>query len=121
MLFCGGFLRKRPRQHEFGLKYGASDLNFSVQGRRHPSLYGMENPSLHVCDRLSGIPFVPSSVEIFGDVAELDDEVTRRVLRLRFAALFAPKAEQGGFISTHDDPRVRAAYKGTAVNIFVKN
>jgi hypothetical protein len=57
---------------------------------------------------------VPIPVEGFGHHAELNDQVAREVLRLDFAPLFLPKAEQGAFIAAHDDAGVRAAYKGTS-------
>ena len=40
---------------------------------------------------------------------ELHDQVAGQVLRLGLAPFLAPKADQGRFITAHDDPGVRAA------------
>ena len=78
----------------------------------------MSEPMLDALDGLPGIALVPGPVEGFGHEAELDNEVVRKVLRLDFAALFPPEAEQGGFVGAHDDPGVRATYKGTSGNMI---
>jgi hypothetical protein len=54
-------------------------------------------------------------VEGFGHQAELDDEVAGQVLRLEFAPLFLPEAEQGAFVAAHDDPGVGPADERAAV------
>ena len=110
-----GLFRERPGQHELGLKHRAGSLHHAVQGCRHPPLYGMENLPLHLGHGLAGIAFVPAPVEVFGDRAELDDQVAGQVLRLDLAALLAPQAEQGGFVVAHDDPGVGAAKKGATI------
>ena len=69
----------------------------------------MPDPPLDVCDDLTGIALVPAPVEVLGDEAELDDEVAGEVLGLDLAALFSPKAKQGGLVVAHDDPGVGAA------------
>jgi hypothetical protein len=48
-------------------------------------------------------------IELFGHQAQLDDQLAREVRRLGFTALFAPEADQGGFVAPHDDPGVGAA------------
>ena len=58
------------------------------------------------------------AVEGFGDHTELDDEVAGEVLRLDLAALFPPKAQQGGLVIAHDDPGVRAADEVAALGRF---
>ena len=55
-------------------------------------------------------------VEGLGHDPELDDEVAREVLRLDFAPLLPPEAEQGRFVVAHDDPGVRAADEIAAVS-----
>jgi hypothetical protein len=54
---------------------------------------------------------------VLGHCAELDDQIGRQVLGLDFAALFAPEAEQGGFVVTHNDPSIRAANEGVAIKL----
>src|ERR1035437_7702029 len=58
---------------------------------------------------MAGVAFIPVPIELLGDEAQLDDQLAREVCRLDFAALFAPKAEQGGFVAPHNDPGVGAA------------
>jgi hypothetical protein len=48
----------------------------------------------------------------------LDNQLAREVRRLDFTALFAPKAEESGFVAPHNDPGVGAAYKGTSFNVI---
>jgi hypothetical protein len=45
----------------------------------------MLDPPLHVLDGQSGVTLIPAAVEILGDGAELDNEVSREILRLGFA------------------------------------
>ena len=52
-------------------------------------------------------------------VPELHDEVAGEVLGLRLAALLAPEPDQGRLIAAHDDPGVRAADEGAAVEELV--
>ena len=74
----------------------------------------MPHAMLHVV-RPSGRNCVRTkAVEVLGRTAELDDEIAGEVLRLGLAPFLAPQADQGGFIAAHDDPGVRAAYKGTS-------
>jgi hypothetical protein len=53
-------------------------------------------------EHLTGITFKPAAVECFGGNPELDDEVAGEVLRLDFAALFPPQAEERAFVVTHN-------------------
>ena len=76
----------------------------------------MLHPALDPGEDLSGVAFEPVPIEGFGHRPELDNEVAREVLRLDFAALFPPEAEQGGFVIAHDDPGVRAADEAPAVS-----
>ena len=52
----------------------------------------MADLSLDVGEDLPGIQLIPAAVKLLGGKAELDDEVGGEVLRLDFAALFAPEA-----------------------------
>ena len=113
---AAAFLRERPRQHELGLEDRAGPLDHAVEGGRHPALDRMKHLALHLGDDLAGIAFVPVPVEVLGHGAELDDQVIREVLRLDLAALFPPKAEQGGFIVAHDDPGIRAADEAAPIS-----
>jgi len=65
--------------------------------------------ALDVRKYLSGIRLVPAPVQILGRYPKLDYEIAREVLWLKFAPLFPPEAEEGGFIIAHDDPGVGAA------------
>jgi hypothetical protein len=53
----------------------------------------MPNPPLHVLDRIAAVAFVPGPVQVFGDAAELDDEILAEVLRFSLAPLFSPKPD----------------------------
>jgi hypothetical protein len=75
----------------------------------------VQNPTLDVFDGLAGIALVPGPIERLGHQAELDDQVAGQVLRLDFAALFPPEAEQGGLVGAHDHAGVGAADEGTAM------
>ena len=74
----------------------------------------MPQPTLDAFNRLAGVALVPIPVEGFGYEAELDDEVTGQIFGPGFAPLLLPEANEGCFIVAHDDPGVRAAYKGTS-------
>jgi hypothetical protein len=57
---------------------------------------------LNVFDRVPGIALVPSPIKsLIGD-AQLGNEIIGELLRLGFAAFFAPKMEEGGFIRPHE-------------------
>jgi hypothetical protein len=77
MLFRSRFLRKRPGQHEFGLKHRTSALDHAVQCRRHPALHRMKHLPLHLGDNVAGISLVPVPVEMLGHYSELDNEIVR--------------------------------------------
>jgi hypothetical protein len=113
----GAFFRERPRQHELGLEHRAGAPDHAVQPRRHPTFYWMEHPPLHLGDDLAGIALIPVPVELLGDGAELDNEVSREILGLDFAAFLPPEPEQGVPVVAHDDPGVRAADEAAPVRI----
>ena len=77
----------------------------------------MPDPTLHVADLLSGIALVPGAIELLGCSPELHDEVAGQVLRLSLAPFLPPEADKGRFVIAHDDPGVRAADEGAAVDI----
>ncbi len=70
---------------------------------------------LDVRDDLPGILLVPVPVQLLGDGAELDQELTRQIVRFEFAALLPPKPKQRGFVITHDNSGIGPADKRAAV------
>jgi hypothetical protein len=66
----------------------------------------MTNPALDIREYLASIGLIRASVQLLGRYPKLDYEIAREVLRLNFAPLFPPEAEEGGFIIAHDDPGV---------------
>src|SRR5262249_50869575 len=62
----------------------------------------------------TGIGFIPAPVQVLSGRPKLNQEVPREVLRLDLTALFPPEAQEGGFVSAHDDPGVGAADKVAA-------
>jgi hypothetical protein len=71
----------------------------------------MPHSLLNVGDHLPGTGLVPTAIEALGRNPELDNEITRKVLRLDLAPLLPPKPDQRLLVTAHDDPRVGAAYK----------
>src|SRR5882762_891238 len=67
----------------------------------------MDHPSLNVSERMSGISLVPMAVKGLGRDSELHNEIAGEVLRLGFAALLSPEAEQRIFIMGHDEDALR--------------
>src|SRR5262245_53118915 len=70
---------------------------------------------LHSAHSPARVALVPGPVEVFRGASELHDEIAGEVLRLCLAPLFAPELDQGCLIAAHDNPSVRAADKGAAV------
>ena len=66
----------------------------------------------------AAVPLIPGDVEVFGCLAELDDEIARQVFRLDFAALLAPQVDERRLIVAHNNPRVRAADEALAVSLL---
>ena len=112
------FFRKRPGQHELGLKHGLAALNPPIQRGCHPAQHWMPDVPLHIGKNLPGIGLVPASIEVLGHRRELDKEIAGQVLWLGFAALFAPEPDQRLLVIAHDDPGVRAAHKVAAARTF---
>jgi hypothetical protein len=59
----------------------------------------MADPLLNICNEPPGIGLVPAPVELLRSEAELHNQIARQVLRIGFAALFAPQPQQGDFIT----------------------
>jgi hypothetical protein len=68
-----------------------------VNDRSLPSL-GNGDPPLHMLDRLAGVALVPAPVEVFGDGAQLDNQIMVEILGLDLAALLAPQPDQMGLV-----------------------
>jgi hypothetical protein len=117
VLFRGSFFGEIPRQHELGFEHGAGRFDPAVKRRRHPPMDRVKHLPLHLNHHLSGVVFVPTSVEGLGHGAELNQEIPRSVFWLDLATLLTPQAEQGGFIVAHDDPGIGAANEGAAVMV----
>jgi hypothetical protein len=62
VFFRSGLFRKRPGQHELGLKDRPSALDPAVQGGRHPSQRRVAHLPLQISKDLTGIGLVPASI-----------------------------------------------------------
>src|SRR5229473_888822 len=82
---------------------------------RHPFVDGMLDVLLYILDDVAGVALVPVPVEVFGNAAELNDQIVIEILRLDFAALLAPQPNEIGLITTHHDPGIGAAEEGAAI------
>jgi hypothetical protein len=109
VLFDRSFFRERPWQHELGLEHRSRPLDHAVEGCRHPAVDRMANAALHVGNGMARIALLPCPIEGLGDHAELDDEVSGKVLGLDLAALFPPEAQKGRLVRPHDDASVGSA------------
>jgi hypothetical protein len=79
----------------------------------------MENLPLYVGDDVAGVLLEPVPVQMLGHRAELHKEIARQIFWADLAPLFPPKAVQRRLVVSHDDPRVRAAYKGTPLSVIL--
>jgi len=68
-------------------KTAPAALNPTIEGSCHPRSTGMPNMALDVGKYLTGIGFIPASVQVFRDHSELHDEIAGEVFRLYLAAL----------------------------------
>jgi len=109
VFFSRPLFGERPGQHELGLEHRPGAFNHAVEGGGDPADNRMLHAALDRGEHLAAIAFEPVAVEGFGDHPELDDEVAGEVLRLGFAALFPPEAEEGGLVIAHDNAGVGAA------------
>ena len=62
----------------------------AIECRRHPADGGMLDVPLDVANDLPGIEFIPAAVKVFGDGAQLDDQIAGKVLGLGFTSLLPP-------------------------------
>jgi hypothetical protein len=76
----------------------------------------MLDAALDIGNAPAGIALVPGAIELLGCLAELHNKVAGQVLRVGLAAFLAPQPNQGGFITTHDDPCVRTADEKSSFN-----
>ena len=75
VLFGGGLLGERPRQHELGLEHGLGPLHDAVEGCRHPRNGRVLDAALDVGDAPAGIALVPGTIELLRCGPELHNEV----------------------------------------------
>ena len=54
-------------------------------------MHGMEYPPLHLRDGMTGILLEPAPVQMLGNGAELNQEVTRQIPGLDLASLLLPE------------------------------
>jgi len=74
--------------------------------------------SLNVRKYLTGIGLIPAPVQVLGRNAKLNDQIAGEILRLHFAPLFSPEAEERGFIVPDNDPGVRPADEVASIRKF---
>jgi hypothetical protein len=77
------------------------------------------NEALNVADAPSRVALVPAAVKLLGGGPQLHDQIGREILRLSLTAFLAPEAQQGCFVATHDDPGIRSADEGAAIEVTV--
>jgi hypothetical protein len=118
VLFGGGLLRERPRQHELGLEHGAGFLDQPVQRGGHVWDRPMDRVALDVGDPVAGVEFVPAAVEVLGDETKLDNQDGREVEGGRFTALFAPQVMECLFVLSHYSPRIGPADEVSSINLW---
>src|SRR5690242_6200442 len=114
MFFCGRFLREIPWQHELGFEYGARFLYATIKRCAHPLVDGVLNAPLHVLDGIAGAALVPGTLQVFGDTAQLSDELIAEVLGRDLAPFLLPEPNKPSRVVPHDDTGVRAADKTVA-------
>ena len=66
----------------------------------------MPDPGLDVLDDVPARALIPAAVEVLSCQPELDQQVARLVLRVRFASFFSPEALQGRVIGAHNGPGI---------------
>ena len=50
----------------------------------------MLDPPLYILDGMTGVALVPAPIEVFGDRAQLYDQIMSEIFRFGLAALLAP-------------------------------
>ncbi len=66
----------------------------------------MADVPLDIRDEAAGIGLVPAPVQFLCDQAELNKEITRKVLWFDLAPLFLPEPDQGDLVVPQDDPGI---------------
>src|SRR5438105_11048650 len=97
-----------PRQHELGLEHSAGLFDDAIERCCHPFVDGMAYSPLDVLDGLTGGALIPGAVQLFGDGAELNSEIIRKVRRFDLAALLSPETNEVGIVFAHDDAGIRS-------------
>ena len=69
----------------------------------------MSDASLDIAEDMARVGLIPTSIEVFGGQAELDDEIAREILRFNLTPLLSPQPQKGSLIIAHDYAGVRAA------------
>ena len=98
VLFGGRVLREAPGQHEFGFEHRPTGIDQAIQRRRHPFVDRVGQAPLYAPNGVAGAALIPLPIEVLGDHAELDQEVTGEVLGLDLATLLLPQPHQGGLV-----------------------
>jgi hypothetical protein len=75
----------------------------------------VDGMALDVRDAVVRVLFIPATVEVFSDQAELNDQDARQVQSRRLAPFFAPQAMKRLFVLAHDGAGIRAADEVTSV------
>jgi hypothetical protein len=57
----------------------------------------MPDVALHVANLASGVSLIPVSIELFGDVSQLHDQVAGQVFGLGLSPLLPPQADSERF------------------------
>jgi hypothetical protein len=100
--------------NELGLEHLATGVQHPVKCCGHPFVDRVSEVLLDVSDGAASIAFVPAPIQVLRDDPKLDEQISGQVLRLKLAALFAPKPNERGLIIAHDNAGVRTANKGGA-------
>ena len=72
---------------------------------------------LNVADDLTGVELEPLPIEVLRHLAELHDEIARKVLRFGLAALLPPEADKCRLVAAHNGAGVRAADEGASSKV----
>ncbi len=78
----------------------------------------MFDVALDVVDLPAGSALVPEPVEVLGDRPELHDQIAGQIFAPDFPSLFTPEANEGRFITAHDDPGIRTSEEGAAISVM---
>src|SRR6516162_4387209 len=95
VFFGSRLFREGPGQHELRFEDRSNLVDDPVEGRRHPRDGRVLYQTLDISDGAAGIALIPASIEVFGDVSELHDEIAGEVLRADFSPFLAPEPNEG--------------------------